>query len=323
MIELPECPVPGWAASDLVCLGDARGDALAWIAPEAGANCIAFAVMRAGAWVNLLFSARPDALRARPTRFGIPLLAPFPGLLPGGRYAWRGAEYTLAPNAPDGRTFAHGFAHDRPWGIARRTANDVELTLSLPEALSAVERAGYPFEIALRARYSLEAGSLHIELEAVNRGRIAAPVGLGLHPYFAVAPLAEQREDLVAEPPSAGTVALPPLGRPMLELFENVGNAQIARLRAARGGPAIELGVTAGARSLAIYAPADQPSASFEPSTCALSAMAKGERGPEGGPVGMPALAPGERLELRATLQHLMSYARHESADATPAPRQR
>lgn len=321
MTGRPECPVPGWAEASLIRLGNEQDTALAWIAPEAGANCIAFSVKRAGAWVNLLFSAGPDALRARPTRFGIPLLAPFPGLLPGGRYAWRGVEYRLRPNAADGRNFAHGFAHDRPWRVTRQTAGEVELTLRLPKALSAAERAGFPFEIDLRARYSLDAGALRIDLDAVNGGREPAPVGLGLHPYFAVAPLAEQREDTVAEPPPpAAAVALPPLGRAMLETWPDAGETHVARLRAARrDGPAIELRTFSGAAALAIFAPADQPSVSFEPTTCALSAMAKGE----GGPVGMPALAPGERLELRATLQHLNPYARHESADATPAPQQR
>lgn len=299
MIEVPECPVPGWAASDLICLGDARGDALAWIAPEAGANCIAFAVKRAGAWVNLLFSAGPDALRARPTRFGLPLLAPFPGLLPGGRYAWRGAEYTLTPNAPDGRSFAHGFAHDRPWRVSRHTPSDVEMTLSLPEALNTAERAGYPFQIDLRARFGLEGGALRIDLDAVNYGREPAPVGLGLHPYFAVAALAEQREELVAELPPAKRLTLPPVGTPMLEVFPDGGERPAARLSAHRGGPAIELRISAGAAALAIFAPADQPSVSFEPTTCALSAMAQGE----GGPAGMPALAPGGRLTLSATLR--------------------
>ena len=300
MTNLPVCPAPGWAEPSLIRLGDEQDATLAWIAPEAGANCIALAVKRGDAWVNLLFSAGPDALRSRPTRFGIPLLAPFPGLLPGGQYAWRGAEYTLTPNAPDGRTFAHGFAHDRPWRVTRQTAGEVELALGLPEALSAAERAGYPFEIDLRARFSLETGALRIEFEAVNGGRDPAPVGLGLHPYAAVAGLAEQREDLVAElPPPAKAVPLPPLGRAMLEILRGAGDAPVVRLRAVRGGPAIELSITSGAGALAVYAPADQPSASFEPTTCALSAMARGEGGSEG----MPALGPGEQLALSATLR--------------------
>jgi len=296
----PPCPVPGWDDSALVRLTDAQEAALAWIAPEMGANCIAFAVKRAEAWVNLIFSAGPAALRSRPTRFGIPLLAPFPGLLPGGRYAWRGAEYQLAPNAADGRSFAHGFAHDRPWRITRQTASEVALALSLPEALSAAERAGYPFEIDLQARFSLETGTLRIAFEAVNRGHDPAPLGLGLHPYAAVAALTEHREDLVAEmSPPCPPVALPPLGRSTLQQFPIAGDTPVARLRAARGGPAIELRIAASAGALAIYAPADQPSASFEPTTCALSAMAQGEGGSEG----MPALGPGEQLALSATLR--------------------
>ena len=63
----------------------------------------------------------------------------------------------------------------------------------------------------------------------------------------------------------------------------------------------IELSITSGAGALAVYAPADQPSASFEPTTCELSAMAHGE----GGPLGMPALASGGRLALRATLRRV------------------
>lgn len=302
MTNLPVCPAPGWAEPSLIRLGDEQDATLAWIAPEAGANCIALAVKRGDAWVNLLFSAGPDALRSRPTRFGIPLLAPFPGLLPGGQYAWRGAEYTLTPNAPDGRTFAHGFAHDRPWRVTRQTAGEVELALGLPEALSAAERAGYPFEIDLRARFSLETGALHIEFESVNHGRVAAPIGLGLHPYFAVAPLAERREDLVVElSPPAEPATLAPLGTPMLVVFPDLGTDPVARLRGAHGVPAIELSIAAGAGSLAVYGPGDQPSASFEPTTCALSAMAHGE----GGPAGMPALAPGGWITLAATVRWL------------------
>ena len=299
MIELPECPVPGWDEASLIRLGDEQDTAQAWIAPEAGANCIAFAVKRAGAWVNLLFSAGPNALRSRPTRFGIPLLAPFPGLLPGGRYVWRGAEYTLAPNVPDGRTFAHGFAHDRPWRVMGQSGSAVDLALGLRVALNAAERTGYPFQIDLRVRYSLERGALRIDLDAVNGGREPAPVGLGLHPYLAVAPLAEQREDLIAELPPAKRLTLPPVGTPMLEVFPDGGERPAARLSAHRGGPAIELHISAGAAALAIFAPADQPSVSFEPTTCALSAMAHSE----GGPLGMPALAPGGRLALSATLR--------------------
>ena len=298
--DLPECPAPGWDEAALVRLADPAGGALAWIAPETGANCIAFSVRRAGAWVNLLFSAGPDALRARPTRFGIPLLAPFPGLLPGGRYTWRGAEYTLTPNTPDGRTFAHGFAHDRPWRVVGQSGSDVELTLSLREALSAVERAGYPFEIDLRARFSLEGGALRIDLDAVNCGCEPAPVGLGLHPYAAISALAEHREDLAAElPPPCPALALPPLGKAMLEVCADALAPSSARLRLARGGPAIDLRVREGAGSLAVFVPADQPSVSFEPTTCALSAMALGE----GGPAGMPALAPGKDLTLSASLR--------------------
>ena len=302
MTDLPVCPAPGWAESSLIRLSDEQDATLAWIAPEAGANCIALAVKRGRAWVNLLFSAGPDALRSRPTRFGIPLLAPFPGLLPGGSCTWRGIEYRLAPNAADGRTFAHGFAHDRPWRVTRQTAGDVELALNLPEALSAAERAGYPFEIDLRARFSLETGALRIEFEAVNRGRDPAPVGLGLHPYFPFAPLAERREDLVVElSPPAKPVTLPPLGTPLLVVYPDLVNDPVARLRSAHGEPAIELSVAAGAGALAVYAPADQPSASFEPTTCALSAMAHGE----GGPDGMPALESGGRITLAATLRWL------------------
>jgi aldose 1-epimerase len=47
---------------------------------------------------------------------------------------------------------------------------------------------GYPFQLALTARYALDAeAGLSIELSAVNCGTASAPYGCGSHPYITVA----------------------------------------------------------------------------------------------------------------------------------------
>jgi len=83
----PRTP-PGWEADEgrLLRFADPSGAAIAWFAPEFGGNCIGYAVRRAGGWAQIIHVAGPQVLRESPTRFGIPILFPFPGHVRGSRY---------------------------------------------------------------------------------------------------------------------------------------------------------------------------------------------------------------------------------------------
>lgn len=316
--EPPAVP-PGWkdAAGALLRIADPAGDAVAWVAPGHGANAIGFAVRYRGGWAQVLHSAGPQALAARPTRYGCPLLCPFPGLVPGARYTWRGRDYSLPPNLPDGRSFAHGFAHLRPWHVIGSSPDAVTAEFVTPSALTAAERAGYPFAIRLRLTGRLVGGALLLGLEATNEGPDVAPVGLGLHPYFDPAFLADDRARLRAmlpgraerllagayptgetRPVAPATVALPPAGEMALLSRTALGHDRVATLMSAGGGPRVALTLEAGCRDLLLYAPAEQPSVALEPLSCAPSAAARAE----GDAAGLMGLDCGELVRLAVSI---------------------
>src|SRR4051812_43109575 len=100
----PSLPL-GWdgAAETLIRLTDPSGSAVAWVSPALGANVVAYAVKTPAGWRQVLHQDGPAALRERPSRFGLPILFPFPGHMLGGRYRWHGVEHQmpmLNPTAP-------------------------------------------------------------------------------------------------------------------------------------------------------------------------------------------------------------------------------
>ncbi len=91
------------------------------------------------------------------------------------------AHPALAPDA------IHGPAHRRPWSVAAHA--DDRLTLQLD--YQADEE--WPFSFLAEQHFRLEANRLVVELAITNRSDIAAPVGLGWHPYIA-APVSSHAE---------------------------------------------------------------------------------------------------------------------------------
>lgn len=91
------------------------------------------------------------------------------------------AHPALAPDA------IHGPAHRRLWNVAAHA--DDRLTLRLD--YQADEE--WPFSFLAEQHFQLEANRLIVELAITNRSDIAAPVGLGWHPYIA-APVSSHAE---------------------------------------------------------------------------------------------------------------------------------
>jgi aldose 1-epimerase len=248
-------------------------------------------------WRHLLFIERPDALRARPTRYGCPVLFPFPGYVRNARYHWCDSTRTLPINGPDGRSHVHGFAHDRPWRVVDTGDGSVTLELATSRDLTIAEQNAYPFDIVLRQGVTLSNRVLTIALEATNKGSDVAPVGLGLHPYVDPSILNSPRLDLVAGLPGAsrrildGSVptgelqAVPSnawtlrgLEEPVICLTD-LGDDASALLHGA-DGRIVHCALDAGWTDIVLYAPPDQPSVALEPLTCALSAASMNPASP-------------------------------------------
>ncbi len=313
--DSPQRP-PGWETygDTLVRLADPEGGAAAWVAPGYGANCVAFMVCTAGRWIDVLHNDGPQALAERPSRYGCAVLFPFPGHMQDFRYAWRGETLVIPRRGSTALSFAHGFAHTHAWRVTEIAPDRVLATFATPDDLAPDERAGYPFDIRLTQTVALAGKTLRIGLHATNTGAHAAPVGLGLHPYFAVAALGGDRIQVRVDipgrlerhalalpvptsekrPVTTPTVTAPPMGETALIARTGLDRHERATLIGPTGKRIVALTFIEGVRDVVYFAPADQPSLSVEPRSCASSAISQ----PEGDPDGLAPLEAGESLDM-------------------------
>ncbi len=275
--------------------------ARAWVAPFHGGGVIAHAIATRDGWRQVLHAGAASEARARPTRYGNPVLFPFPGLVRDAAYRWEGRRYHLPVNAPDGTSFAHGFAHDRGWMVGERSDRRIVTRFETPGCLRDDERRGYPFHVTLRQEISLGDDGLRIELVARNEGGEAAPVGLGLHPYFAMAFLGGERSGLdivLPEGSPDGSVRLSAEGQE-LRLRTDLPSPTVAGMSGLEGEVALYL--DHGVSDLAVFAPGDGESVSLEPTSCPLSAGSL-LSGAENVASTALRLAPGDELRLAIRL---------------------
>lgn len=99
------------------------------------------------------------------------LCFPLLGRLPEGRYCLDGRTYDMP---------MHGFAQHEVFAVTERHADRVTYELTANERT----RAMYPFDFALRVRYTLSGASLEITYEVENRDERALPFSIGGHPGF-------------------------------------------------------------------------------------------------------------------------------------------
>jgi aldose 1-epimerase len=325
----------GWehAAERLYSIASADGSAFAWICPEIGGNAIDYAVRVGDRWVHVLDVApSPAVLRDIPSRYGLPILFPFPGGMRGGTYQWAGREHVVPPtyptgSDPDGATIViHGFAHIRPWQFVEQTADRIVLEFRTPDALDEARAASYPFTVRLTHEISLGPDGLSSLLVAENQGDEAAPLAIGTHPYFGADVLGPDRTQVkvelpgrstrvrggtppgmtsAREPAPPGPISIVPQGDRMgvsRTDFETVpAVARVIDLPPidGRSGWTIEVAMEAGYGDTLLFAPPIQTSISIEP----YSHMPGNASLPEGHPDGLEGLAPGQTRTARATIR--------------------
>lgn len=106
------------------------------------------------------------------------VLAPWPGRVRDGKYAFDGKEHSLPTNDKDGPNAIHGFLRSRRWdgaiegGLARFRTR-----------IAAADHAGYPFDVEVAVGYELLPTGLACAVVAHNVGAGPAPFGAGFHPY--------------------------------------------------------------------------------------------------------------------------------------------
>jgi len=335
----PPARPPGWenAAEQLYTITSPDGGAVAWICPEIGGNAIAYAVRVDGMWVQVLdIAPSPAVLRDVPSRYGLPILFPFPGGMRGGKYRWGGREYTVPPTYPTGsdpdgaNIVIHGFAHIRPWRFVEQSGDRIVCEFVTPDALDESRKPGYPFRVRLTHEISLSADGLRSVLVAENQGPETAPLAFGLHPYFGAGVLGPDRSKIRVElpgrsarareavepgrppamtgrrePAPADPIAIVPQGERMgVSRTDFPPATAVARITGlppidGREGWTVTLSLDAGYQDLFLFAPPVQTSISLEPQTQMMGAVSL----PEGDPEGLQGLAPGATCSATAVIR--------------------
>jgi aldose 1-epimerase len=228
-----------WTGERAFILQDGSG-AQAWVVPAIGANCIAFQTPVRDQVAHILSTpASASVLRERPTFWGLPILAPYPGRhrTP---FSWRGRQYAIEANDRPGVAI-HGFVAGAPWEVIDSGPSRLICRFDSETVPDRAERWPWPF--VLTATYSLERGALFLELELHNRADEEIPHLLGLHPYFPLrltparplsAPL-PTAADLVGDGAAAAreTCLVWVAADELWEMKAGLGTGRIERLRGA------------------------------------------------------------------------------------------
>jgi galactose mutarotase-like enzyme len=108
------------------------------------------------------------------------VLAPWPNRLDGGRYAFGGVEGQAALDEPERGNAIHGLVRWIPWSVGSRTEGAVTFTSVLHP------QPAYPWRLELDVDYRLTGDGLVVVARASNSWIVAAPLGVGFHPYLSV-----------------------------------------------------------------------------------------------------------------------------------------
>jgi aldose 1-epimerase len=103
-------------------------------------------------------------------------LVPWSNRISGGGIKADGRFWPLRPNWPGEPYPIHGDGWQRPWRVERRTGEEVVLALQSGDQP--------PFDYRAELTYALAGHALIMRLAVSHRGTVAAPYGLGFHPWL-------------------------------------------------------------------------------------------------------------------------------------------
>lgn len=222
-------------------------------------------------------------------------LLPFSNRVGDRRFDWQGTTYHLQKNVDDSEHTMHGVAWQQPWSVERQDESTVSLLFSHPSTEEATAR--WPFAFDARQTFSLTPESLEIQLEVTNRARVAAPMGMGWHPYFPKRERSRLHAELDHRWDSDETtlpvrrVEQPSLDSDVAHLdLDNVfeGWQGTARLRDER----LSLRLTSSLHCLVVYTPQTKPYYCVEP----VSHVSNALNMPNPEAAGVRTLQPGQTI---------------------------
>ncbi len=300
-------------------LRDNTTKAEAKIATSLGNNCYSFGIPANGEWIDLI-DPPPDleTLKNEPTKYGNPILFPFPNRIRGGRFAFEGKEYSFdkAPGTPNS---IHGLLLNQPYQVESvDTADCASIVCRLDSRAFPEIMRQYPLPFEIRIIHTLKETTLTLDIHISNIGDSNMPMGFGIHPYFRV-PLSSKssaEQCLITVPASkrweleellpTGEVSdleedadfrsgKPLAGRQFDDVLTGVLPDKIGIQTNLSGGVSrcviddrdarirMVLESDAQFRELVVYTPPGRPSICFEPYTCPTDAINLEARGIDAG----------------------------------------
>jgi aldose 1-epimerase len=320
---------------DRVWVLDDGADAIAEVAPALGFNCYRWHVP-----VGELFYADPKFFEEnKPTRSGFPILFPFPNRICDGRFTWTGRQYQLPANDPTGKNAIHGFVCRKPWRVVDQGsgAGAAWVTGEFIGSRDAAESLKlWPADYRIAVTCRLERNALVVHAEIANPDTRDLPLGLGYHPYFAIAPF-DGSEAQIAVPArefweladSLPTGSRRPVdGQRDLRAGRRLQDLQLDDVltdldrsapnddltpagRVGHGNRRLEMYVSDVFREIVAFTPPHRQAVCLEPYTCATDAINLEQRGVDAG---------WRVLRPRAILTATVRLTYRDSSERTYAP---
>ena len=160
------------------------GNLRAEVVPSLGGGLARLDLMRDGAAVPIL-RPWPDGSTDDPNDLALYPMVPWTNRISGGGFAFGGRFHPLPQNLAGEPCPIHGDGWQSSWSVASASAARICL------ARTSASVGPYRYDASLD--YSMAADGLTVRLSATNRGEIALPFGLGLHPWLPRTPGARLR----------------------------------------------------------------------------------------------------------------------------------
>ena len=150
-----------------------HGDLLCDIKPELGGSI-------AGLWLGTdpVLSSLPGAQMQTVRQSGSYPLVPFSNRIGQAQLQWAGTSHPLVRNFDPEPHAIHGVGWQRPWAVLE--SSDTFALLAFEHKAD----AAWPFDFDCSQAFKLDTEALEMSLSITNQSPVAAPVGLGWHPFF-------------------------------------------------------------------------------------------------------------------------------------------
>ncbi len=161
---------------------DAAGTTEAVFSPVWGANILAFSYRPADLAepIPILEAVDLDAVAAKPTSFGIPLLGPTPGRVgknQTGIFDYQGRSYRIEPAR-------HGHLRNLPWQLETIDASSAACSVQIVVRPDGLDPELFPFDYHVHHIVTVSPRCLSSTIEIRNTGKIVQPIAFGWHPYL-------------------------------------------------------------------------------------------------------------------------------------------